>query len=192
MNKDELVTTWEEIRMDESQTIHTGKRWRVVMEGQFTEVQDFVSEIGLLLRSSLHSSEIKLSPDVDEENEESDIVRATLIIKEKNGDELAELKKLQTEKYKWITILEEGEELKDDNRDSLPLAWRRKSLCDNGYPTNVTQAFLTLNTKLWIATSFRSATWFAKTRESYLALASASSNFTDSNFETPSLPIVTP
>ena len=111
--------------MNQSQATPLGTRWCVVLDGHYNEVQDFVSEIGHKLRSRLYSSEITHSPEVDQEaeDEEADLVWATLLINVKHGDELDVLKNLlKTVTYRWITIVQEGEVQSNDNGESMPVA----------------------------------------------------------------------
>lgn len=111
--------------MNESQATPLGTRWCVIVEGHYIEVNDFVSEIGHKLRSRLYSFDIVHSPNVDQEaeDEEADLVWATLLINAKHGDALEELKSLlKTVTYKYIRIVDEGEVQSNDNGKSMPIA----------------------------------------------------------------------
>ena len=100
-------------------------RWRIVVAGYFVEVQDLVSHIDFLLKSRLRYSEIENVHVHDQamDEEENEDVQATLHIKIVDGTELEEVKKLlQTETYKWIRIVDEGEVQSNDNGESMPIA----------------------------------------------------------------------
>lgn len=97
----------------------------LVIAGYFTEVQDFVSQIEVTLRSRLRYSVIEPTQVDDQESEDEEIeeVRATVHISIVDGTELDQVKKLlESETFKWVHIVDEGEVLSNDNGDSLPMA----------------------------------------------------------------------